>query len=476
MVNTRKLTKQLRLYAVTDSNIKTEKRFLESIEESLKAGVTILQLREKNIDTDEFIYLAEEVKDICRKYDVPFIINDSLEVAIASKADGIHIGQGDMALSLVKEQIGEGKIVGVSCQTVEQALVAERDGADYIGVGAVFNTSTKLDAKTISHDTLKAICQAVKIPVVAIGGINESNINELAGSLINGVAVVSAIYGADSITKATASLYMLAGKVCDTGLRNVLTIAGSDCSGGAGIQADIKAITAHRHYAMSAITALTAQNTTGVYGISEVSPEFVASQLDCIFKDIKPDSIKIGMVSSPEIIKVIVDKLIEYKATNIVVDPVMVSTSGSKLLSDEAMENLINLLLPLGTIITPNLKEAEVLCKFSINSKEDMIKAAEAISKLVNGAVLVKGGHLASTADDLLYNNGEVSWITGDRVNNDNTHGTGCTLSSAIACRLAEDRSLLEAVTLGKAYITGALKDNLNLGSGSGPLNHTFCL
>lgn len=257
-------------------------------------------------------------------------------------------------------------------------------------------------------------------------------------------------------------------------MKKVLTIAGSDCSGGAGIQADIKTITAHKMYAMSVITALTAQNTTGVYGIMEATPEFVAQQLDCIFKDIRPDSVKIGMVSNSQIIEVIVDKLKEYHAQNIVVDPVMVSTSGCKLLSEEAREALIGRLLPLGTIITPNIPESEVLCGFEIHDEKDMICAAQKIAERFDGAILVKGGHLVNDAIDLLYHQGRISWFKSQRINNPNTHGTGCTLSSAIACNLAAGCSLEQSIQNAKDYLTGALGAMLDLGHGSGPLDHTY--
>jgi hydroxymethylpyrimidine/phosphomethylpyrimidine kinase len=257
-------------------------------------------------------------------------------------------------------------------------------------------------------------------------------------------------------------------------MKNVLTIAGSDCSGGAGIQADIKTITVHRMYAMSAITALTAQNTTGVYGIVESSPGFVAQQLDCIFRDIRPDAVKIGMVSSSEIISTIADKLTEYRAENIVVDPVMVATSGSRLLCDEAMEALTSKLLPLGTVITPNLPEAEALCGFPIQTPDDMQRAAAAIGEKLPGGVLIKGGHLSKAANDLLWHKGKFLWLISERVDNPNTHGTGCTLSSAIACNLAAGHDLEQSIRLAKDYITGALAYGLNLGTGSGPLNHMF--
>ena len=259
-------------------------------------------------------------------------------------------------------------------------------------------------------------------------------------------------------------------------MKKVLTIAGSDCSGGAGIQADIKTITMHKMYAMSAITALTAQNTTGVYGIMEATPEFVGQQLDCIFTDIFPDAVKIGMVSSSSIIRVIVKKLKQYGAKNIVVDPVMISSSGSKLISDEAMKALVNELLPMGTIITPNIPEAEVLCDFAIKDQEGMIRAAKKIAEHFDGAVLVKGGHLVSDAIDLLYENGKIHWYKSERINNPNTHGTGCTLSSAIACNLAAGYTLDESIRNAKEYLTGALAAMLDLGQGVGPLNHMYRL
>ena len=259
-------------------------------------------------------------------------------------------------------------------------------------------------------------------------------------------------------------------------MKKVLTIAGSDCSGGAGIQADIKTIAAHKLYAMSAITALTAQNTTGVYGVFEATPEFVGLQLDCIFKDIVPDAVKVGMVSNPAIIEVIADKLLEYEAKNIVVDPVMVATSGSRLISEGAADFLISKLLPVADVITPNLHEAESLCGCSIKNDTEMLQAAKKIAEIINTGVLIKGGHCGDKADDLLYIEGQVHWFRSPRVDNPNNHGTGCTLSSAIASNLAMGYSIVESVKNAKDYITGALKDGLNLGCGSGPLNHCYRL
>lgn len=257
-------------------------------------------------------------------------------------------------------------------------------------------------------------------------------------------------------------------------MKTVLTIAGSDSSGGAGIQADIKTMTANGVYAMSAITALTAQNTTGVTGVIEVTPEFLGKQLDCIFTDIYPDAVKIGMVSSAKLIETISERLKFYKAKNIVLDPVMISTSGSKLLQDDAIETLKNNLFPQAVLLTPNIPEASVLSGISIENEEDMVKAAEIISNQYGCAVLCKGGHRVNDANDLLYYNNKYKWFIGERINNNNTHGTGCTLSSAIACGLAKGMDLDTSIRLAKEYVSGALKAMLDLGKGSGPLNHMW--
>ena len=268
-------------------------------------------------------------------------------------------------------------------------------------------------------------------------------------------------------------------------MRSVLTIAGSDSSGGAGIQADIKTIAAHRLFAQSAITALTAQNTTGVYGVVDVPADFVAQQIDVVFDDIRPDAVKIGMVSSPEIIEAIASALTKNGATFIVVDPVMVATSGSSLIADDALAALRGRLLPLATVITPNIPEAEKLCGFSISSESDMEEASdrifesiEAIDSSCTAAVLVKGGHGVGdpegSGDLLRLPGGEKVWLRGRRLENPNTHGTGCSLSSAIACGLARGLSVEQAVKEAKEYVAGAIAANLDLGRGRGPLDHMW--
>ena len=259
-------------------------------------------------------------------------------------------------------------------------------------------------------------------------------------------------------------------------MKTVLTIAGSDSGGGAGIQADIKTMTMNGVFAVSAVTALTAQNTTGVQGIFEVTPDFLARQLDSIFTDLRPDAVKIGMVSSAPLIEVIAERLAFYGAEKIVVDPVMVATSGARLIAEDAVETLTRRLFPLASVLTPNIPEAEILCGCGISGPEEMERRAGEISERFSCAVLLKGGHAVNDANDLLCADGQIQWFRGRRIDNPNTHGTGCTLSSAIASNLAKGFGLAEAVERAKEYISGALAAMLDLGQGSGPMAHNFAL
>ena len=259
-------------------------------------------------------------------------------------------------------------------------------------------------------------------------------------------------------------------------MKTVLTIAGSDSGGGAGIQADIKTMTMNGVFAVSAVTALTAQNTTGVQGIFEVTPDFLARQLDSIFTDLRPDAVKIGMVSSAPLIEVIAERLTFYGAEKIVVDPVMVATSGARLIAEDAVETLTSRLFPLAGVLTPNIPEAEILCGCGITGPEEMERRAREIDQRFSCAVLLKGGHAVNDANDLLWADGQARWFRGRRIDNPNTHGTGCTLSSAIAANLAKGFGLAEAVERAKEYISGALAAMLDLGQGSGPMAHNFAL
>lgn len=324
--------------------------------------------------------------------------------------------------------------------------------AEYMG--------TRPEETVIFEDVLHAIRTAKKAGFLAVGLYDEA-------SKADQKAIEKE---ADWYAKSMEGLDIMESQK----LKVVLTIAGSDSSGGAGIQADIKTMQANGVYAMSAVTALTAQNTTGVTGIVEVTPEFLGKQLDAVMKDIRPDAVKIGMVSSGKLIKVIAEKLKEYQIEKIVVDPVMIATSGSRLISENAIATLQTYLLPIATVITPNIPEAEVLAGMEIAFEKDMIEAAKKINETYHCAVLCKGGHSLNDANDLLYENQNATWFHGKRINNPNTHGTGCTLSSAIASNLAKGYSLEQSIERAKAYISGALEAMLDLGAGSGPMNHGF--
>lgn len=259
-------------------------------------------------------------------------------------------------------------------------------------------------------------------------------------------------------------------------MKTALSIAGSDSCGGAGIQADLKTMTMNGVYAMTAITALTAQNTIGVRETYDVSPKFLSSQIEAVFEDIYPNAVKIGMVSSSELIKIIAIQLKKFKAKNIVLDPVMIATSGSRLINEDAVEMLKSHLIPIADVITPNIPEGEFLAGMEIKDHKDMLTAAKKISSESGCAVLLKGGHRLADANDLLFENGHAKWFEGKRIDNPNTHGTGCTLSSAIAANLANGYTLELSVKRAKEYISGAIKSGLDLGKGSGPIDHAYIL
>lgn len=259
-------------------------------------------------------------------------------------------------------------------------------------------------------------------------------------------------------------------------MKTALTIAGSDSSGGAGIQADIKTMTMNGVFAMSAVTALTAQNTTGVKAIMNVTADFLSQQIDAVFTDIRPDAVKIGMISTPDLMEAAADRLSFYKARNIVLDPVMAATSGSSLMSGDAVFTLTQKLIPLSDLVTPNIPEAQVLSETEIENHDDMVRAARIIERKFGCAVLLKGGHAVNDANDLLVRDGSLHWFSGKRIDNPNTHGTGCTLSSAIAANLAKGFDMVTSVERAKQYISGALAAMLDLGKGSGPMNHAFAL
>ena len=466
------------LYAITMPHRPGMRPLEEQVREALDAGITMLQLREKYLSEEDFLQEALSIRKLTERYHVPLIINDSLYVAINSGADGIHIGQSDLPAREVRAKLGPDKILGVTAKTVAQAQEAEKAGADYLGSGAVFPSPTKTDAIPMSRETLTAICQSVSIPVVAIGGINASNLSTLAGTGIAGAAVISGIFGQPDIGAAVRELRECIHKNHRV-IPTVLTIAGSDSGGGAGIQADLKTITALGLYGTSVITAITAQNTLGVQAVSPASPEILAAQLDSVLSDLTPQAIKIGMLGNKTAVQVVAEKLSAYPDIPVVLDPVLISTSGRPLAAPGAIAASQELLFPRATLLTPNLPEAEFLLQMqthTLNDDAGIEAAASRLSRQFHTAVLLKGGHrenLPDTVCDVLCQPDQTPlWFSSPRIKNPNNHGTGCTLSSAIACGLAAGRSLEQSIRDARSYLSGALAFGLNLGNGNGPLFH----
>lgn len=470
----------LRLYLVTDSSLLNGRDMVDVVMKAVEGGVTMVQLREKHLSSHDFIAVAKRLKKALCGTNVPLIINDNVEVAVAVDADGVHIGQSDMPYEKARQMMGKDKIIGLSVESFDDITEANRLDVDYIGVSPVFATPTKTD--TATPFGLKGLAKAVEMsvhPTVAIGGMNLSTVADVMATGTDGIAVVSAIMGAKNPKEASMRLSECQGN----GKRNmpkVLTIAGSDSGGGAGIQADIKAISATGSYAASAITAVTVQNTMGVQQVFPVPTDIVVGQIECVLSDIGADAIKIGMLHSAEVIEAISTTL-KGRSINIVLDPVMVSTSGHRLIEQSAIETLKTLLIPMARVITPNIPEAEVLAGEKIVSQCDFPRIARKLSCDGKVSVLMKAGHLEDeNVVDVFYNaeTDEMIELKSRRVYTNNTHGTGCTLSSAFASYIAQGYDLNDAAKAAKDYISKALASGAKykIGNGHGPVDHFFNL
>ncbi len=457
------------LYLITDHN--RDERLLQRVEAALRGGARIVQYRDKTGAADERLALAKALRELCHQAGALFLVNDQPRLAIASGADGVHLGQQDMSPAEARQLLGPEAIIGVSTRTPEQALQAEAQGADYIGVGSIYPTGTKEDAKLIGLDSLHLIRQAVSLPIVAIGGIDREGAGAAIDAGANCLAVVSAVMAAPCPTAAAREIALQFNRRAASPRGRVLSVAGSDSGGGAGIQADLKTISLLGSYGMSAITALTAQNTLGVQGIHPCPAAFVAEQIDSVLCDLGADVIKTGMLFSAEIIRVVAEAIERY-ALPAVVDPVMIAKGGASLLQQQAIETLQRELLPRTYLLTPNLPEAEALTGIQIHNEADMEEAARTLQQMGARNVLLKGGHLEGEAVDLLLAADRVHHYRAPRIDTPNTHGTGCTFSAAIATFLAQGLALPEAVGRGKEFITQAIANALPLGSGHGPVNH----
>ena len=489
----------LSLYLVTDRPLSGGRDMAWIVREAAAGGVTMVQLREKECSTAEFIALARELKIALRPLGIPLIINDRVDVALAVDADGVHIGQSDMPYETARALLGEEKIIGLSVETMEEVVAANALDVDYIGISPVYATPTKTDTLTpFGLEGIEEVMRLSRHRCVAIGGMNRDTIGEVIARGVEGVAVVSAIVAAKSPREASEELAAIVREhrsetsefseysdknfqlsTFNFQLAKVLTIAGSDSGGGAGIQADIKSISANGCFAASAITAITAQNTLGVNAVEGLSIDIVEGQIDAVLSDIGTDSVKIGMLHSAEVVHCVARMLRKYNVTNIVLDPVMVSTSGHKLIEDSAIEALKGELIPMARVITPNIPEAEVLLGESIDKQDDLPTAARRLAKMYGVSVLLKAGHLKNDElIDVFYNRetDELVELSACRVDTRNTHGTGCTLSSAFAAQLAKGLSLTEAARAAKAYINAAIVHgaNLTIGHGHGPVHHFY--
>lgn len=539
----------LRAYFVVGPDDTKGRPVADVVAAALRGGATFIQLRAKHADARELTAMAEAIAAVIAqagKADtVAFVIDDRVDAAwqcreLGIKVDGVHIGQDDMMPEQARALLGPDAIIGLSAETLPHIKTANAlpDGTiDYIGAGPLHYTATKPDAAAVEADGTKhalgiagaqLLCEASRYPVVVGGGVHADDVPALARTAADGWFVVSAIAAADDPERATRELLQAwiavrgdarhgvaasaashlqsdaaAPPQCGAamfdvkqphGLPPVLTVAGSDSSGGAGIQADLKTMLANGVFGMSAITSLTAQNTTGVRAVQNADPSILADQIDAVFEDIPPMAVKIGMVSSAALIETIADRLTAHQARNIVLDPVMVATSGAKLIDDDAVAALTTRLFPLATVITPNMPETEALLEQAlqerssanddpaarllsegIRAEADMETAARTLAEHFGCAVLVKGGHGVKDANDVLVEpDGTATWFTSPRIDNPNTHGTGCTLSSAIASHLALGETLPQAVRSAKDYLTGALAEQLDLGHGSGPMDHAW--
>ncbi len=457
------------LYLITPQG--SEEHILNTVRDGLRGGVRIVQYRDKQRSFDAQVNLARQLAHLCKEAGATFLVNDNPELAQACCADGVHLGQADGSVHDARKRLGPGKLIGVSTRTVDQALKAEVAGADYIGVGSIFPTSTKDDAELIGVETLRKVRMAVKIPLVAIGGIGWMNGAEAIAAGADALAVVSTIADDPNPALAAKELSLLFNARQAHQSTRVLTIAGSDSGGGAGIQADLKTIALLGSFGTSAITVLTAQNTLGVHDLLPASAKFITKQVEVVLDDIGTDTIKTGMLYSAEIVTAVSALISKYTLLS-VVDPVMIAKGGAALLEQEAMEAVRCELLPNAYLLTPNIPEAEALTGLKIRTLEEMEEAAKSLQDMGPRHVLLKGGHREGDAIDLLLAGKTIQKLTAERIETVNTHGTGCSYSAAVATFLAQGRPLIRAVESAKLFINEAIRLAYPIGGGHGPINH----
>lgn len=458
------------LYFITPSGpIET---ILVSTRAALHGGARVIQYRDKERPYAAQVDLAHRLRPLCREAGAAFLVNDSPGLARDCAADGVHLGQGDGSVAEARTILGAGKLIGISTRTIAQAHQAERDGADYIGLGAMFPTGSKDDAELVGIERLREVRQTVRLPIVAIGGISYVNAAEVIDAGADALAVISAVASDPQPVLAARELALLFNRKKPVEQTRVLTIAGSDSGGGAGIQADLKTIALLGSYGMSAITVLTAQNTLGVHGVFPAPADFVRQQIELVLDDIGADTVKTGMLYSSDIVEGVAE-LIERFGLAAVVDPVMIAKGGAPLLREEAMAAVRDRLLPSTFLLTPNLPEAEALTGMTIGTLAEMEEAGRRLHAMGARHVLIKGGHRdGGDATDLLVSSNRVLPLPGERIATTSTHGTGCSYAAALATLLAQGNALPTAARRAKQFIDAAIRSAVPLGKGHGPINH----
>lgn len=471
------------LTLVTDRKLIGSRNISEVVYEAVCGGVSVVQLREKLCSDEEFLEIALSLKKLLKPLQVPFIINDRIDLAIAVDADGVHIGQDDIPYWEARKLLGPRKIIGLSIENLEHAEIAQSYDVDYLGVSPIFTTSTKPDLHTEwGLENLKELRKRSKHILIGIGGICSENLGTIIRHGADGVAVVSEICASQDPRRTARKLREVYAQTIRTKtLPRVLTIACSDSGGGAGVEADLKTISALRCYGMSCFTALSAQNTVEVKAVHEVPSEFVRTQLEAVLNDMGTNVVKLGVVYNAKTIEVIAECLKQHSIKHVVADTVMVSKSGHQFISDDAIEAFKKHIFPIATVITPNLTEASRMLGKKVFSREDMYEAADCFVAMGLKAVLIKGGHgeEAFSTDLLFWKEGEnlhKREYSARRFHTPNTHGTGCSLASAIACFLARGLGLADAVEEAKTYISKAIEAGqfYKIGSGHGPIHHFY--
>ncbi len=458
------------VYLITDQG----DNLIERVSQALRGGVSALQYRAKGMAFAERLVEGGELKRLCARFGATFIVNDDVQLAKELDADGVHLGQDDGDIAVARALLGSGKIIGVSTHNLDEALRAEREGADYIGFGAIYPTGSKVVAHLPGVEVLESIRGKIKIPIVAIGGLCAGNAGRVISAGADALAVISSVLSSPRPDIAAAELVLLSNRAQPFPRGAVLSVAGSDSGGGAGIQADIKTITLLGSYAATVLTSLTAQNTRGVHSIHGLPPSFMLDQLDAVLSDIPIDVIKTGMLHTPAMISALAERLGERNVIiPMVIDPVMVAKGGAALLEREAIKVFSDQLLPLAYLLTPNVPEAERLLGRSIKDEAGMESAARDLHALGAANVLIKGGHLTGrTSTDILFDGTRCHHFTSERIFTSNTHGTGCSYASAIAALLAQGEPLLKAVEQSKSFISTAIRLARSLGKGHSPVNH----